>query len=586
METKSGIVLHSIFAILASFIFGVGRVVYADNSIAGMWQKPGEFLLIFACTGILFYLVLLVMELLLDAQEAKTELDMSGGSDAEAENVISEKAGLASTVKKNLVSITEHKCFLPSIMLILAVLYGICYLTYFPGIFGYDIDQQTWQITGSVPWNNHHPVLHTLIWKAFYDLEKATGVRYIALVSYSVVQMAVVLFTTWGVLRFVQKQNRPVLTLLASLYYICMPTLAIFSMITTKDVYFGCVLTWLMITIVRRYDGSNKAIVTKKSSKIALGGIGVLAYLSCMLRNNMVYAIVFAIVLYLLTKQSKRLIASLSVAVVLAMTTMNLLYPALGIAPSETHEALSVPIQQIGRAFYVNDADMAARDAKQTKLAAGERNPLTPEQEALVREYIPDIELYNPRNADKLKTFFNDERYQQNKGEFWKLYLEIGLSHPLEYVDAFLTLHVNYWYILAEPVDPISKRVYIETDGIYMPEYPVEKALLLPNLFSFYKNIADFNTENMVRPVIHLLFAISTPFVVLFLIVYDVIRRKRKEGVLILAPYLGLYLTYLLGPLSNFRYVYPFFLAMPLLITAGFGTAENVNERNTLEQQI
>ncbi|MBQ5375695.1 MAG: hypothetical protein IIU45_02380, partial [Lachnospiraceae bacterium] len=127
METKSGIVLRSIFAILASFIFGVGRVVYADNSIAGMWQKPGEFLLIFACTGILFYLVLLCLELLLDAQE----------------------------LKKNLVSITEHQYFLPSIMLILTVLYGICYLTYFPGIFGYDIDQQTWQITGSVPWNNH-----------------------------------------------------------------------------------------------------------------------------------------------------------------------------------------------------------------------------------------------------------------------------------------------------------------------------------------------------------------------------------------------------------------------------------------------
>jgi len=512
-----------------------------------MWQKPGEFLLIFACTGILFYLVLLVVELVLDRE---------GGSDAESQ------------MKKRLLrDFVYDKRFASIVMLTLVVLYAVCYLTYFPGIFGYDIDQQTWQITGSVPWNNHHPVLHTLIWKAFYDLEKVTGVRYIALVSYSVVQMAVVLFTTWGVLRFVQKQNHPVLTLLASLYYICMPTLAIFSMITTKDVYFACVLTWLMITM---FSGR--------------GGIIVLSYLACMLRNNMVYALVFAIVLYLLTKQSKRLIAGLVIAVALAMTTMNLLYPVLGIAPSETHEALSVPIQQTGRAFYVNDADMAARDAKQTKLAAGERNPLTPEQEALVREYIPDIELYNPRNADKLKTFFNDERYQQNKGEFWKLYLEIGLSHPLEYVDAFLTLHVNYWYILAEPVDPISKRVYIETDGIYMPEYPVEKALLLPNLFSFYENIADFNTENMVRPVIHLLFAISTPFVVLFLIVYDVIRRKRKEGVLILAPYLGLYLTYLLGPLSNFRYVYPFFLAMPLLITAGFGTAENVNERNTLEQ--
>lgn len=90
----------------------------------------------------------------------------------------------------------------------------------------------------------------------------------------------------------------------------------------------------------------------------------------------------------------------------------------------------------------------------------------------------------------------------------------------------------------------------------------------------------------MNKSIIAVAVAISTPFVVLFLIVYDVIRRKRKEGVLILAPYLGLYLTYLLGPLSNFRYVYPFFLAMPLLITAGFGTAENVNERNTLEQQI
>ncbi|MBR1849218.1 MAG: hypothetical protein IJ791_08295 [Lachnospiraceae bacterium] len=534
METKSGIVLRSIFAILASFIFGVGRVVYADNSIAGMWQKPGAFLLVFVCTGILFYLVLMVVELVLDRE---------GGSDVERQ--------MLSEGRFSYIDLVYTGYFTSGVLLILLALYIICYLTYFPGIFGYDIDQQTWQITGSVEWNNHHPVLHTLIWKAFYDLEKVTGVRYIALVGYSVVQMAVVLFTVWGLLRFLQKQKaHPLAILLASIYYICMPTLAIFSFITTKDVYFACALTWLMMSVLSR--GKTPTVV-------------ILAWLTCMLRNNMVYALLFAVIIFLLTKQSKRLIASLAVAVALAMACMNLLFPAMGIAPTETHEAMSVPIQQIGRAFHEN------------------KQSFTKEQIELTYEYVPDIEMYNPRNADKLKTFFNDSRYEANKGEFWRLYLSIGKTHPLEYVDAFLTLHVNYWYILAEPVDPISKRVYIETCGIYMPEYPVERALLFPNLFSFYENVAAFNTENMVRPLLHLLFAISTPFVVLFLIVYDVIRRKRKCGVLILAPYLGLYLTYLLGPLSNFRYVYPYFLAMPLLVIAGLAMEEKSDVKENLE---
>ena len=180
MTGENCVIIRVVFTLLGAFLFDIGRIVYADNSIQRMWQKPGEFLIYYLAAAVLIYLLLMVVDAVGQRLEAPShEVE-------DAAKVGGEQAQKQSNERWKVPN-DYHRLILAITMLLLAASFALAYLVYFPGIFGYDIDQQTWQITGSVPWNNHHPVLHTLIWKAFYDLEKATGVRYIALVGYSVV---------------------------------------------------------------------------------------------------------------------------------------------------------------------------------------------------------------------------------------------------------------------------------------------------------------------------------------------------------------------------------------------------------------
>ena len=65
------------------------------------------------------------------------------------------------------------------------------------------------------------------------------------------------------------------------------------------------------------------------------------------------------------------------------------------------------------------------------------------------------------------------------------------------------------------------------------------------------------------------LFSLKHSFIIIGLIIFTIIMlmyKKQYNQILLVIPSLLLWLTYILGPVSNFRYVWPLFMLYPMYI--------------------
>ncbi len=139
-------------------------------------------------------------------------------------------------------------------------------------------------------------------------------------------------------------------------------------------------------------------------------------------------------------------------------------------------------------------------------------------------------------------------------------------KHPGEYIDAFMNLHLPYWYPDADPVDPYSERIYIETQIFENEQYMIQRNSLWPGALHFYESIADYSLLRKI-PIINKCFSISAPIWGLLGCVFVAIYNRKKEAIIILCLYVFLVCTFFLGPVSNLRYIYPVILGYPLFIS-------------------
>ena len=87
----------------------------------------------------------------------------------------------------------------------------------------------------------------------------------------------------------------------------------------------------------------------------------------------------------------------------------------------------------------------------------------------------------------------------------------------------------------------------------------------IPQLYEFYSKIASFKAiENI--PLVSNICALSTPIWLILFTMFFLIYKKQIKTIIIILPIMFLWLTYIAGPVSNFRYVFPLICLYPLLI--------------------
>lgn len=213
-------------------------------------------------------------------------------------------------------------------------------------------------------------------------------------------------------------------------------------------------------------------------------------------------------------------------------------------------ESVSIPMQQI------------------TSVICNDR-PLTAEETALIEEVV-DLtyihELYNPGFADNIKELVragHQDYLVTHKKEFFRLWLDLGLRYPGDYLTAYVNQTYGYWY-------PDSFYLVAEAEGVSATELGVSHTPLIGGPLVVKGKEIAIKLGSMV-PIYGTLWSMGVACWVLLFSICVVIIRGEYYKLICYLPSAALLLTVLIAtPVSTeFRYVYFMVVCLPFyLITA------------------
>lgn len=439
----------------------------------------------------------------------------------------------------------------------------VAWLPYFlheyPAVMTPDSINQYAQVIGAYELSNHHSVVHTMIIGFFYQLGlNLTGDIYVGLACYTIFQM---LFMAWVIsycIRTLQLAHiKTSICVIVICFYAFLPYHGIYAVTMWKDVPFAGCMTLFTASALRfllRDSTDQESGRLKLSEYFTLIVPYVLAgFMLCLLRTNGWYAFLITLpfILYMNRHQLKIIIP---VHLILLILVLFVKYPCMNIyeiKQADFVESLSIPVQQIARV-----------------LANGES--LTPAQTATLANFM-DVEqaplVYQPDVSDNIKNLIRstgNDYLENKKGEFFSLWLSIGLDHPKAYFDAYVDQTNGFWY------PDVSYEVGL-ADGIYPNEFGLTwQPILRGNIVIKIREIL-FKLQELI-PLYGFLWSMGGMFWTILLMQFISIRNKRQAGFLIAIPAIALVLTLCIATpvATEFRYAYALFFGLPLYLLAPF----------------
>ena len=412
------------------------------------------------------------------------------------------------------------------------------------------IYQMTQLLTHS--YSNHHPYYHTQIihaviavgLKVFGDINRAVAL-------YSVFSILVMTFSFLYVVETVYTctQNRKIL-LVVFLFYLLMPFHIMYSMTMWKDVFFGASVTCFAVSCYRCLQSAGNGKWNWMMLLLASFGMGLL-------RSNGWVALFVSTMAFVVLFRKKYKKMFFLFAVVL-LSTFILKHPVLSflqVTQPDTIESLSIPAQQIARVIV---------DGK----------TLTEEQSQIVSKVI-DIDQvpkkYKNFISDPVKHLVrqkgNQEYLRQHPVEFLKLYGQLGLRYPHEYVKAWIDQTRGYWnggYSYWRWSTGVKKN----TLGIKR----TVKSQFLDKALKKYLKIWETS------PFLQLFLSIGLYVWGIVLLSYRAVMRRNREVLFATIPFLAVIATLLIATpvFAEFRYAYAIFCGFPFLLAIAF--AKNPKE--------
>ncbi len=406
-------------------------------------------------------------------------------------------------------------------------------------------------------YTNHHPFWHTMVIEIFVK----TG-----LALFGNINAAVALYSVFVIIFMAVSFAYAMTTLYQSgvskgwlavclCIYILSPYNIVFSVTVWKDIVFGLaaiVMTTATYRIIRRM--SRRIIWDYIVLFVSAMGF-------CLWRTNGWLALVaaFAVFAVSLGKSRIKMLVIILAAIVLSWVMRSPLLSALNVPQPHFVESLSIPVQQIGR--VVSDGGELTRE--QTEFLS----------QIMDIEEVPSIYLSHVSDPMKYEIIEKSEGFlEENKIEFFKVWLSVGLEHPAEYIAAWIDQTRGYWN---GGYDYWVYLEYCETNdlGIYktVAENPIKDAWLA---YSGWFN-SSVATQPLKSIGLHV-WAVAAVFI-------SCVVNKRKEW-LLTVPIIAIILTLLVATpvYSEFRYAYAVFTTVPFLLAVTFGI-DNKNKTKKAE---
>lgn len=422
----------------------------------------------------------------------------------------------------------------------------IFFLFNYPGTITPDSVHQLREIMAN-EYSNHHPFYSTMLIKVFFDIgRKLFNDINGAVAVYSVFQAVFMAagFAYLTVTLYQMKVSAKVV-MGTALIYTFLPYNIAYSTTMRKDALFAIFMLILIVAFFRITEeiGCSMAL---NYGMLVLGGMGV-----CLFRNNGWPAFILCAVTFLLLfrgKHKKLVITFIAVAIasfIMKGPVLNMLQ----VSEPDILESLAIPIQQIAR--VITDGD-----------------DLTKEQEAILSQVV-DIdrveEAYLPYFVDPLKNLIREKNnvklIKDHSKDFIKLYIELGLSHPVEYLKAWIDQTRGYWnggynyWRWEHGVQENSLGIF-RTEGSYL----------------FSRLMYEYLWIFQVIPMLYILLCIGFFVWLTMYLMYLAMIRGNKKVIVMAVPLLGNIATLLAATpvFAEFRYAYSIFVCIPFLAFALF----------------
>lgn len=556
-------------AALLSGCLTIGRNLYLTDM--GGWTSAGTWTgMILAIPG-LWAIVAVAIDRLTGAASriasAEAGTAAAAANQATTKQAITNQTAAARTATARWLAayrtIGTGKLLIALWIVILAV-WLIGFLGAFPGIYGYDaIYQVRMYYLGGGNVNNHHPIVHTYLlgWCVVTIGERLLGSAAAGLAVYCVLQMLAMSLIYAYISARLNRLSGPVASLISAAFFAFVPYHMILAFSATKDSLFAAFFAlgvFQTYAIARRIQADRHAFIPVATWV----GYGCVLFAGCLLRNNALYAIVvlLAFAAILLRSQWRGFLTTLLAIVVAWGLFTGPVYRVLNVQKEGAAAMLSVPAQQLARAALLNADEIGAEDMRQ------------------IKEYMPTVETYQARISDHVVFPFNNAKYAEDKGAFYRLWARVGKAAPGTYLDAFLLLNAGNWYPdMGYPV-PDGYHPYLEygfpgnedaynahkddPDGdswIFVPMQP-KSQWVSEQLNGFARG--DWQTVPGA-----VLLCNPGAYIWLILIAAAVMMRRRRYVMLLPLALMTLYWgTLLLAPTILFRYSYALAAALPVLV--------------------
>ena len=466
--------------------------------------------------------------------------------------------------------------------LLFALAYLPTYLAYYPGICSYDITIQLEQVA-SGNYIDHHPLAHTLLVEAFLELGTFLGNTNLGMGLYTLLQMICLSgVMALGMGMLYAKGISSGYLIVVQLLGMLLPVNWYMSVSATKDIFFTAFVLLMMFSLYALLSGAGKRDTWKIGRWDALFAVALVGVM--LFRNNGKYAylvfFIFGALTCIFAKKNKKLFRRIWLVGLAGFLVGNLclsvLFRVTDATQGDKREMLSIPIQQLARTYVyhggigvVEEDDNTLDEASKELLNAFFANEA-------YRDYRPDI-------ADPVKKHTQTSVALQRAGEWIGMYLGLLVKYPGDYINAVLAVDAGFVY----PFDTSHGDInfngrdrglgYIQTRWVENELNPmgIYKDSRWEGLHEMLEDFADTNAYQDI-PVLKYLMMPGC-YLWFYLLFAGYLLWKRKYRMLLpLSFVLGYYLTLLLGPTVQLRYLYPVMVLLPYGLL--FSTGEQISE--------
>lgn len=362
------------------------------------------------------------------------------------------------------------------------------------------------------------------------------------------------------------KVNHTLLKISLVLYAI-IPVFPLYSLLIGGDSFFSVFFLFYMLGILWIF-GTKGAVL--KNNKFMIAMI-LEIFLMAASKNQGVYvaAAMFLFCIIYFSKYRVRIAVCMVVPIILfQFGYCGAFFKVAKIASVGKQEALSVCFQQTARYVKYHGDEVTQEEEEAIKK---------------VLKYKAIGKLYDPNLSDPVKKTFKTKSTSEDLKNYFKVWFQMGLKHPGEYIQSFIANTYQYYYLEFRN----RRGIYLHAQimDFYISKRPwVQQSQEIQKLI---RKLQVHVPENL-RPVrqtgellmhtvrrIPVISWFANPGVVTWMMIigfFALWTKKRYTSMLEFLPVFLIFGVCLLSPKNgNLRYIYPACCMVPALLAAAFG---------------